>query len=72
MSTLTKVTLACVPEHFSVPLHLPSALANYASKAGVELNVRIAKGGTGEMVGLLESGEIDVAVALTEGIVAGK
>jgi DNA-binding transcriptional LysR family regulator len=69
---MAKVTLACVPEHFSLPLHLPASLEKFRADAGVDLNVRIAKGGTGEMVGLLESGEIDIAVALTEGLLAGE
>lgn len=53
-----------------VPVHLPESLEMFKSK-GIDLDVKIAKGGTGEMVKLLEDGEIDVAVALTEGLVAG-
>ncbi|KAI9018157.1 hypothetical protein DFJ74DRAFT_634555 [Hyaloraphidium curvatum] len=69
MAPPTKITLACVPEHFNIPMQLAPNLAALRER-GIELDVRIAKGGTGEMVGLLEREEIDIAVALTEGLVA--
>ncbi|KAJ3303449.1 hypothetical protein HDV03_003817 [Kappamyces sp. JEL0829] len=52
--------IGCVPEHFSAPLYLQET----AQKKIVN-----CPGGTGEMIQHLESGTIDVAVALTEGIV---
>lgn len=58
-----------VPEHFNLPWHL--AIEDGAFKAeGVDLIWTDQPGGTGQMTKALRSGELDVAVLLTEGIVA--
>ena len=54
-----------VPEHFSTPLH-------FAQKHfGLEATLIPFPSGTGHMVTAIRSGEIDVAVGLTEGWIAG-
>ncbi|KAI9670837.1 MAG: hypothetical protein M1829_004726 [Trizodia sp. TS-e1964] len=54
-----------VPEHFSTPLHL--ALTRFALAA----TLRAFPAGTGHMVAAMRAGELDVAVGLTEGWIAG-
>ncbi|KAI8615351.1 hypothetical protein BC830DRAFT_1054984, partial [Chytriomyces sp. MP71] len=56
--------IGCVPEHFSIPFfHTTTAATN-------PFEVTSCPGGTGQMLKMLESGEIDVCVGLTEGLVA--
>jgi len=58
-----------VPEHFNLPWHL--AIADNAFKnTGVDLKWTDQPGGTGQMTKALRSGELDIAVLLTEGIIA--
>lgn len=61
LSTLPPLRVGCVPEHFSAPIHLSPSLVVVSCPCG-----------TGEMISGLHSsadGSIDVAVALTEGII---
>lgn len=54
-----------VPEHFSTPLY-------FAQKHfGLDATLIPFPSGTGHMVTAIRSGEIDVAVGLTEGWIAG-
>ena len=63
-----KVTIGGVPEHFNLPWHL--AIENgFFSKEDIDLNFQICKGGTGQMCKMLEDGDLDMAVLLTEGAV---
>ncbi|EPS37763.1 hypothetical protein H072_8617 [Dactylellina haptotyla CBS 200.50] len=57
-----------VPEHFSTPLHLAQLHKYYASTT---VTFHPFPSGTGHMIQSLKSHEIDVAVGLTEGWVAG-
>ncbi len=57
-----------VPEHFNVPWHHAIESGAFA-EAGVDVQWHDQKGGTGQMMTALGAGELDVAVALTEGIV---
>ena len=62
------VRVVGVPEHFNLPWHL--ALEEGAfSKNGIHLTWTDVPEGTGRMAGMLESGEADLAVILTEGLV---
>ncbi|KAJ2851963.1 hypothetical protein IWW36_000736 [Coemansia brasiliensis] len=60
--------VGCVPEHFSAPLM-------YAVENGMFLDEKIelveCKLGTGDMVKRVVAGELDVAICVTEGLVAG-
>lgn len=58
-----------VPEHFNLPWHL--AIENgLFRQAGLEVQYRDFPGGTGALTRALASGELDLAVVLTEGIAA--
>ncbi|KAK3954780.1 hypothetical protein QBC32DRAFT_368362 [Pseudoneurospora amorphoporcata] len=65
MSAQTPLRIGFVPEHFSTPLHF--AQKHY----GLSAELVPFPSGTGHMITSLRSGEIDVAVGLTEGWVAG-
>ena len=58
-----------VPEHFNLPWQLAIQNGSFAEK-GITINWKAYPGGTGAMCSDLRSGALDVAVLLTEGIVA--
>lgn len=63
--TSSPLRIGFVPEHFSTPLH-------FAQKHfGLDATLIPFPSGTGHMVTAIRSGEIDVAVGLTEGWIAG-
>jgi len=57
-----------VPEHFNYPWRLGIERGDFSEK-GLRLHWSDMTGGTGQMIRGLETGSIDVAVLLTEGIV---
>lgn len=59
-----------VPEHFNLPWHQAMAQKEF-EKAGISLEWKDYPGGTGAMMQDLRNDELDIAVALTEGVVAG-
>tara|TARA_Y100000782_G_C10186938_1_gene267253 strand:- start:2334 stop:3221 length:888 start_codon:yes stop_codon:yes gene_type:complete len=58
-----------VPEHFNTPWNLVVE-NNTLDKHNISLSWQNCHGGTGEMTQALRSGELDIAVLLTEGITA--
>ncbi len=65
---MKKIKIGGVPEHFNLAWYL--GLKNGSFKnAGINLRWKDYFGGTGEMNNALRTGEIDMAVILTEGIV---
>lgn len=68
-STLTHLRVGGVPEHFNLPWHLADQRGQF-QRAGIELEWRDCPGGTGEMRRLIETDELDLVVALTEGAAA--
>jgi sulfonate transport system substrate-binding protein len=58
-----------VPEHFNLPWQLAQEQGLFAQKS-LAIDWHYYKGGTGEMVGKLQSGELDMAILLTEGFLA--
>ncbi|KAK9467097.1 hypothetical protein V1512DRAFT_286306 [Lipomyces arxii] len=66
----TVLKVGYVPEHFSTPLFFAKSEGYYA-QAGVEPEFVPYISGTGHMIQALNEREIDVAVGLTEGFVAG-
>lgn len=58
-----------VPEHFNLPWHLAMEQGTF-EKESISLQWKDYPGGTGEMTRDLRSGALDIAVLLTEGIVA--
>lgn len=65
---MVTINIGGVPEHFNYPWHYGIEHGIFA-KYGLEINWRDVKGGSGAMCSLLDSGELDVALVLTEGIV---
>ena len=57
-----------VPEHFNAPWHM-AAEQGALKGGGLEVTWRDMPGGTGQMIRALDTGELDLAVLLTEGIV---
>ena len=65
---MTTIKIAGVPEHFNLPWHL--AIDNKAfEKQNINLQWTDIPEGTGKMCQMLRSGETDIAVILTEGII---
>ena len=58
-----------VAEHYNLPWHLLAESGNL-SDSGIEIQWRNCPGGTGEMTQLLEEEALDMAILLTEGMVA--
>jgi len=69
MTEKTSFTVAIVPEHFSLPWQLGKGRGIF-SKHNVEVTTIEHPRGTGSMCRALRNGEIDVAVALTEGVIS--
>ncbi|WP_191018488.1 substrate-binding domain-containing protein [Flavobacterium selenitireducens] len=57
-----------VPEHFNLPWHLSIEDGDF-EKAGLDVSWTDVPEGTGKLCQMLRSGETDVAVILTEGII---
>lgn len=66
---LGTLRVAGVPEHFNAPFHLAHERGLFKDK-GVQFEWDMTPGGTGAMAQKLESGEVDLAVMLSEGAVA--
>ncbi len=69
MSQHRTLNVGGVPEHFNLPWHLALEGGAFAER-GLDLRWQDYPGGTGAMNRDLRSGSLDVAVLLTEGIVA--
>ena len=61
--------IAGVPEHFNMPWHL-ALENNYFAQAHLNVVWKDYPGGTGAMMQAIREGTVDIAVALTEGVVA--
>ncbi|KAL3462548.1 hypothetical protein BJX64DRAFT_277083 [Aspergillus heterothallicus] len=70
MSEKPTLRIGYVPEHYLAPLHLSLRSPTYASLP-YTLTLTPFPSGTGHMITSLRSGEIDLAIGLTEGWVAG-
>lgn len=57
-----------VPEHFNLPWHLANANGDF-HRAGINLDWRDQHSGTGQMMAALADGDLDIAVALTDGTI---
>lgn len=65
---MKKVRIAGVPEHFNLPWHLAIEEGAFEER-GLQLEWIDVPEGTGRMCQMLEDGETDLAIILTEGIV---
>ncbi|KAG6002468.1 hypothetical protein E4U21_003034 [Claviceps maximensis] len=63
--SLQPLRIGYVPEHFSTPLHFAK------QHFGLDAVLTAFPSGTGHMVTAIRAGEIDVAIGLTEGWIAG-
>jgi sulfonate transport system substrate-binding protein len=66
--SLTTLRVAGVPEHFNLPWHLALERRAFV-RAGIDVQWHTVPQGTGAMCTMLRSGEIDLAVLVTEGAV---
>lgn len=64
-----QIRIGGVPEHFNYPWHMAMEEGRFAN-IGVDVKWEDVHGGTGEMCSKLRSGALDIAVVLTEGIIA--
>lgn len=64
-----KVRVGGVPEHFNLAWHLANENGLFQNE-GIEIQWKDVPGGTGAMCNALRENELDIAVALTEGVVA--
>ena len=65
---MTTIKIAGVPEHFNLPWHIAIENGDF-EKENIDLQWTDIPEGTGKMCQMLRSGETDIAVILTEGIV---
>lgn len=65
---MTHLTIGGVPEHFNYPWHITLKNKEY-EPYNIGLNWKDFPGGTGAMTKALRTGEIDIAIVLTEGII---
>jgi hypothetical protein len=63
------VRVGGVPEHFNLAWHLAYENGLF-SKEGIDIQWQDVPGGTGAMCKALRDGDLDIAITLTEGIVA--
>ncbi|MGB0523236.1 MAG: substrate-binding domain-containing protein [Flammeovirgaceae bacterium] len=68
-TSLKAIRVGGVPEHFNMPWHWANETGLFANQ-GIELKWTDFPGGTGAMSHALRAQELDVAIVLTEGIVA--
>eukprot|EP01121_Diplochlamys_sp_Union-15-3_P017639 TRINITY_DN6248_c0_g1_i1.p1 TRINITY_DN6248_c0_g1~~TRINITY_DN6248_c0_g1_i1.p1 ORF type:complete len:568 (-),score=83.11 TRINITY_DN6248_c0_g1_i1:63-1766(-) len=66
---MSKVVVAGVPEHFNYSWHIALNRGIF-TKHGVEVQWKDVKEGTGAMITQLKNGEVDLIIALTEGLVS--
>ncbi|MGB5500275.1 MAG: substrate-binding domain-containing protein [Maribacter sp.] len=65
---MKKVKIIGVPEHFNLPWHLAIEESAFEER-GIDLQWTDIPEGTGRMCQMLENGETDLAIILTEGLV---
>ena len=65
---MKKVRIAGVPEHFNFPWHMAIEEGGFEDR-GIDLEWMEVPEGTGKMCQMLENGETDLAIILTEGII---
>lgn len=63
-----EIRVGGVPEHFNYPWHA-SIEGNGFARRGLDVAWKDVKEGTGALLSMLQAGELDVVVALTEGLV---
>jgi ABC-type nitrate/sulfonate/bicarbonate transport system substrate-binding protein len=64
-----QVRVGGVPEHFNLAWHLANENDLFTNE-GIEIHWRDVPGGTGAMCNALRENELDIAIALTEGVIS--
>ncbi len=64
-----QIRIGGVPEHFNYPWQIAISQGSF-SNIGIDVEWQFVDGGTGEMNRMLRENELDLAIGLTEGIVA--
>jgi ABC-type nitrate/sulfonate/bicarbonate transport system substrate-binding protein len=64
-----QVRVGGVPEHFNLAWHLANENDLFTNE-GIEIQWRDVPGGTGAMCNALRENELDIAIALTEGVIS--
>ena len=68
---MKRIILGGVPEQVNIPILL--AIENgYFTEFGLDVQYKLVPEGTGKMLDLLETGELDVALTVTDGFIAGR
>lgn len=65
---MKKINIVGVPEHFNLPWHMAIAEGAFEER-GIDLQWTEVPEGTGKMCQMLQNGETDLAIILTEGLV---
>ena len=65
---MKKVNIVGVPEHFNLPWHMAIEAGAFEQR-GIDLKWTEVSEGTGKMCQMLQNGETDLAIILTEGLV---
>ncbi len=65
---MKKVRIIGVPEHFNLPWHMAIEEGAFAAR-GIDLEWTDVPEGTGKMCQMLQNGDTDMAIILTEGII---
>lgn len=65
---MKKIRIVGVPEHFNLPWHMAIAEGAFKER-GIDLQWTDVPEGTGRMCQMLQNGETDLAIILTEGVV---
>lgn len=71
MVELKKIRLAGVPEQAFIPIKLAQETGVFAD-LGIDVEFVETPEGTGKLLTLVESGEVDLALTVTDGFIAGK
>lgn len=70
-NSLKRIRLAGVPEQAFIPIKLAQETGIFA-KLGIDVEWVSTPEGTGKLLSLVESGEVDVSLTVTDGFIAGK
>lgn len=69
MTSLTTLKVAYIPEHFSTPLFFAEK-QGYYTEHGLAIEFVKVPEGSGRLINLLNQGEVDIAIGLTEAFIA--
>lgn len=71
MQSNIKLVIAGVPEQVNLPIQLCIEQQIFV-EFGLDIEYRIVPEGTGKLIELVESGEVDIAIMVTDGFIVGR